>query len=713
MKTIARSLILVLTACLASVPFPATATPTAADDDPATPAFRKTTAIASGRRYLLVVETGERCYVATPVGEGYTYGYLYAETPAPPDADGILRTADTGNAFTLTETAGGYTIQDSYGRYLYMSGSYNSFNVGPTATDSCTWRAEAQADGTFRIANAVTGDYIQFSAAYSSYGAYAEAQEGGVLPCLYEEVGGRVVPSFGFVVQEVTADLYKAFTPPAPAGTTDGAVSYASSDPAVASVDSATGAVSLVAPGTVTITAKAEATAAFTEATARYTLHVTTVSAYTRTETVESGKTYAVAATDGTTLHMAQTVGANDTYGWLRAEATGDDMVFEAADLRCGFTLTATDEGIYAIQDGYGRYLCASADDATLNVGYELTAGGLWRVEAQADGTFSITDTATGKRLLYLPEWDAYGAFDGAQEGGRMPLLFEREDGRSVPTFGFAVDEVTANLEMDYAPPALTSTTNGRITYASSDPDIADVDETTGATLLLATGTVTITATVEATAAYEAATDDYTLNVTTYAYYSRTTDVESGKTYAIAAGDGFALYVARTLNAGYDYGWLYPDELVADPRIEVADLFNGFAFTAVDGGYTIQDGYGRYLLSATDDDYLYVSSEPEAGSVWALAILPDGTAMITNTTTGKYIQFATGSGAYGTFAEAQDDALMPMLYERRAAATGIEQVTSRRSKDRVYNLDGRLFNPSGGNMPSGVYVIDGRKTYVK
>ena len=54
----------------------------------------------------------------------------------------------------------------------------------------------------------------------------------------------------------------------------DGALTYASSDAAVATVDAQTGAVTLVAPGTTTITASVPATATYNEGSASYTLTV-------------------------------------------------------------------------------------------------------------------------------------------------------------------------------------------------------------------------------------------------------------------------------------------------------------------------------------------------------------------------------------------------------------------------------------------------------
>ena len=71
-----------------------------------------------------------------------------------------------------------------------------------------------------------------------------------------------------------TATMGKAFTAPTLSKDTDAAIAYTSGNPEVATVDAATGAVTLVAPGTTVITAKAEETEKFYADEASYTLTV-------------------------------------------------------------------------------------------------------------------------------------------------------------------------------------------------------------------------------------------------------------------------------------------------------------------------------------------------------------------------------------------------------------------------------------------------------
>lgn len=158
--------------------------------------FNLATELALDRQYLLVAEG----ICAIPQGESKTYGYLYTE-PATA-VNGVVEMKNENNAFTFatTVTAGDKTykldggkffIVDLYGRLLYMSGTYDSFNfaTAPKTTESgeidpaYAWTAEPAADGHWTISNAGNGKWIQYSTSYSSWGAYAA--EKGVLPTLY------------------------------------------------------------------------------------------------------------------------------------------------------------------------------------------------------------------------------------------------------------------------------------------------------------------------------------------------------------------------------------------------------------------------------------------------------------------------------------------------------------------------------------------------
>lgn len=384
------------------------------------PKFQKVTTVTSGKRYLIAVENGGEISVAQAITSNY--GYIKVAAPAGTDEAGNLYMENLDNAFTLATSVdgNGYTIRQADGRYLYQTDTHDSFNAGNEATDEAVWTIEPQADGTFRITNVSKTKYVQFDPQYNSFGSYANDR--GDLPVLYEEVGGKNAPEFSFAAQTATLNLLDAgaFTAPALNSTSDGAVTYTSSDDAVATID-ADGRIEALAVGTTTITASVAETDEFTAATAEFTLHVTTLSDYMKTTTVESGKTYILAADNEGTAVIAQTVGVNNDHGYLYVNEAAPADLMGATDLLNGFTLTET-EGGYTIQDAYGRYLYMKDDYNSFNVSTDRQEGDTWTVEPQADGTVKITNVLKEKFIQYSTEHESYGAY--TDEQGIKPSLY-------------------------------------------------------------------------------------------------------------------------------------------------------------------------------------------------------------------------------------------------------------------------------------------------
>lgn len=386
------------------------------------PKFQKVTTVTSGKRYLIVVENNGEISVAQPVpATGNPYGYLNVTAPAATDADGNIYMEDITNAFAITAVEGGYYIQQADGRYLYQTGTFDSFNVG-SAGSNAVWTIESQADGTFLITNVAMNKYVQFSTRYNSFGSYEDEQQGAFRPVLYEEVGGKVAPEFSFDAQTATLNLLDAgaFTTPALNNTSDGAVTYTSSNTDVATID-ADGRIEALAAGETTITATLAETDEFTAATAEFTLYVSTLSDYMKTTAVESGKTYILAADNEGTAVIAQTVAANSRYDYLPVNEAAPADLMGATDLLNGFTLTET-EGGYTIQDAYGRYLYMDETHTSFNVSADRQDGDTWTVEPQADGTVKITNVLREKFIQYSTEHESYGAY--TDEQGIKPSLY-------------------------------------------------------------------------------------------------------------------------------------------------------------------------------------------------------------------------------------------------------------------------------------------------
>ena len=140
--------------------------------------FKAVNAITSGKAYALVAD-GK---MGVSFGSK-TYGYISVVDAT--IADGVL-TGNADNSFTFTAVDGGYTIQGSDGRYVYMTGTYNSFNLDAKKPDKgAVWTVKFDG-GKATITNVEMNKSIQFDSQYNSFGSYPDVR--GVFPTLYESV---------------------------------------------------------------------------------------------------------------------------------------------------------------------------------------------------------------------------------------------------------------------------------------------------------------------------------------------------------------------------------------------------------------------------------------------------------------------------------------------------------------------------------------------
>jgi hypothetical protein len=133
--------------------------------------------VADGQ-YWFIEPTNQK--VMTPLAETYTYG-------RPAAADAVNGASTAANAFTLLYNADWscFTIQDSYGRYLYQGmmedgyTPYRTISVSdelPAADDEnlafYMWTVYNNGDGTYDIYNCASYYSITYSPSYNNWEVY-------------------------------------------------------------------------------------------------------------------------------------------------------------------------------------------------------------------------------------------------------------------------------------------------------------------------------------------------------------------------------------------------------------------------------------------------------------------------------------------------------------------------------------------------------------
>ncbi|MBR6465642.1 MAG: BACON domain-containing protein [Bacteroidales bacterium] len=161
--------------------------------DTGTYVYKKVERVTSGKAYLIVTTDGK--VAAGPVPAGKSFGYLPKVAVNAVNGEITLSTDENEFTFTEIEIPGVvsndryFTIQQKDGRYLYMKGTYTSCNVDANPTEGQYWvvRSNATSAGV-SIANYSNNKWMQYSTTHSSWGVYDSAQDGALMPELYERV---------------------------------------------------------------------------------------------------------------------------------------------------------------------------------------------------------------------------------------------------------------------------------------------------------------------------------------------------------------------------------------------------------------------------------------------------------------------------------------------------------------------------------------------
>ena len=152
--------------------------------------YNKADELTAGKAYAMVAFDGSTYQMAKPAGSTATYGWLY--TVAVNVTDNSFK-ADEANCFTFTEAQNGsYYINDAYGRFLYMSGTYNSFQLSASPIEGDNtffWNVTKNEDATWLIQNVGNAKIIQYSIEHASYGAYPTVEANYVMPELFLKEG--------------------------------------------------------------------------------------------------------------------------------------------------------------------------------------------------------------------------------------------------------------------------------------------------------------------------------------------------------------------------------------------------------------------------------------------------------------------------------------------------------------------------------------------
>lgn len=139
--------------------------------------YKTSTSVAEGKCLILAKVDDE--YYAFGILKDQTKSYGYCVSDPVTVTDGVVSAADAANIFVELEKSGdNFRIKNAAGKYMFMKGSYDSFNVSDeVGSEGYDWAVEMSAAGV-DFKNVLTGKTICYDANYKSFGAYSDSKLG-------------------------------------------------------------------------------------------------------------------------------------------------------------------------------------------------------------------------------------------------------------------------------------------------------------------------------------------------------------------------------------------------------------------------------------------------------------------------------------------------------------------------------------------------------
>ncbi len=98
-----------------------------------------------------------------------------------------------------------------------------------------------------------------------------------------------------------------------------------------------------------------------------------------------------------------------------------------------------------------------------------------------------------------------------------------------------------------------------------------------------------------------------------------------------------------------NYGYLNVEDAVVTEGALSSSAGNKFTFTAVEGGFTIQDVNGKYYYQKDDYNSYNLTDAPTEGHIWSVEQIGEKEFTVTNNAKGKWMQLDKSYGTVGSY----------------------------------------------------------------
>lgn len=143
--------------------------------------YQKVTSFdAEGGNYVIAALADDgKYYPFGKLDDGKTYGYVMPSPITVGDNNVIAADEGESQVVAIEKSENGYRLKNKNGQYLYMAGTFDSFNVNTTApAEGADWTIASNGDGTFTFKNVLTEKSIKMNFYKEKYqfGSFADAK---------------------------------------------------------------------------------------------------------------------------------------------------------------------------------------------------------------------------------------------------------------------------------------------------------------------------------------------------------------------------------------------------------------------------------------------------------------------------------------------------------------------------------------------------------
>lgn len=375
---------------------------------------------------------------------------------------------------------------------------------------------------------------------------------------------------------------------------------------------------------------------------------------------------------------------------------TADGIIRNIGDAAV-FKLEVRSSGYSFYREGKG-YLCSTKSSANELTYYTAGAPNDYSkasitFEADNTATISFKLPASGKNYVrYNPENNLFNCYNYGQEPVSIFRYTASDPTKELQTLQFSDTNIVIYLGDSFTAPTLSGAMTD-VTFSSSNTAVATVDENTGEVTIVDAGTTTITATAAADETYTSGTASYTVTVKlTEELFDFTTPeslgFETPQQSRETAVDSDIKQGPVTISVTHG--------ATTNTRFYNSKSEGIFLGIYVDGGSLTFSVPDEHIIETIE--FNTVASSDQKG-------LP-------NVRNKKW----TGNAQTVTFDVTETVRLKSakVSYRRNTEATHITHLSQPASTPTIYKIDGsKVTTKNSQKLPQGIYIINGKKQFVK